>query len=88
MSELHVLWTPPLQPATRWKLDIGDGHEHWIEWSPYKRVRCHKCYRVRQARNMQVREQAYYDPMFTCVACPPKKGRARKTLAAGTREAT
>ena len=55
MSTLHI-YTASWQPATRWRL-VGD--RRWIRWPERALVRCHRCDRLRWAKNAEV--QVFYD---------------------------
>jgi hypothetical protein len=55
---IHI-YTAPLQPATRYRVDVGDVKPFWCRVSPFKRGQCFECGRVRQARNLSV--QVFYD---------------------------
>lgn len=77
---LHISWTPPSQPATRYfvDLDLQRGFRRmWFRSSPHKLAWCHKCRRRRRLKNLRIIAQAYYDPMVFCAGgCAPKKRRA------------
>ena len=77
MSNLHINWTPPRQPATRFCIEL-DGR-HWIRSSGHKLAWCWQCRRRRRLRNLDIVAQAYYDPMFFCHGgCKPKPRRKRR----------
>jgi hypothetical protein len=81
MNYLHIHWTPPRQPATRFYVDDPrPGHRrHLIRRSGHKLAWCYSCGRRRRLRNLDVTEQAYYDPMYFCHGgCKPKPRRKRR----------
>jgi hypothetical protein len=75
---LHIHWPPPAQPATRYWIDNGliePPRKHWIRHRPHQRAWCYTCGQRRCLKNMRVIAQAWYDPMFLCRQCPPRKRR-------------
>lgn len=79
--KLHIHWSAPLQPATRYKIDEPDGDGYrplWFEASGHRLAWCAKCGRWRRLANMMVLAEAWYDPTWYCRECPPKPRRRRK----------
>jgi hypothetical protein len=55
MSDIHICWRPPAQPATEFVVDVSDGLEpHTIRWKPYRLGRCESCQRMRRCANLSV----------------------------------
>jgi hypothetical protein len=59
--EVHV-YTRGHQPATRYKVDVGDVKPFWIKSPPNRMYRTNCCRRLRRARNLSV--QVYYDATY------------------------
>jgi hypothetical protein len=80
VSDLHIHWTAPSQPATKFSEQIGDvGIEHVIR--PHVRIWCSRCRQRRLAKHLRVIAQAYYDPVYFCAdeaKCRAAKRKARR----------
>ena len=74
---LHIHWTAPRQPATRFYVDCPGRvpPRMLIRRSGHKLAWCFKCRTRRRLKNLDIVEQAYYDPMYFCrVGGCAKKG--------------
>ena len=69
MTRLHI-YTAPSQPATRYRVDIGDGGKPFLMGHPAgRRIYTDCCHKPRIAKNLVV--QVYYD----CTKYWCKKGK-------------
>ena len=90
-GRIHVNWCPPLQSATRYRIEIPS--RDWRAKPTYFRVTrsghllawCARCGRRRRLRNMVILEQAWYDPIWFCRVCPPKHRLKRASARAQRR---
>jgi hypothetical protein len=67
------------QPLTRWRIgsDILSRPSRWFHENPRRQCRCHKCYRLRYAKNLSI--QVRYDGSYVFCAdgCPPSTYKER-----------